>query len=328
MAKRGPKPGAKALPERLALRLLKLLEMEKRPIPIKDIMKIGLGRESYGRPNWFPTVARLKTYDDSWTDWTDSEKEVIMSKLTEGHSEYLIQRMFQVPEDIMNEAIAEVFGSGSVVQRAPLAPGATPLKQVTFGRESGQVFGEDDLVLDTDRRFANDRWAEYGEKVDLTSPTNQTIVRGMILMELQLRRLELEMNDPNTKTRDAAIKAYSDLSTNYSKRASDVALLEKQFKKAPKEETLDAVILRTDDIRDNWRDTDMFLRMGEHNLVELVAQFHRVKIGEQDPERFERPQATSGPDEESPLRLAEIELARLQAEMEVKGPMVMDTSEA
>ena len=95
---------------------------------------------------------------------------------------------------------------------------------------------------------------------------NQTQVEMLILLEVRFRAVRRDCGSEVNKTRNDAFAELKQIRDDYSKAAADVNQLEKQNKQTPDQESLDAVILRTHDIRPDWRDRSIEREMAQHSL--------------------------------------------------------------
>jgi hypothetical protein len=139
-------------------------------------------------------------------------------------------------------------------------------------------FQRGDIVDDDDRDFANKQWDAYEQRVDVTKPVNKTTVEMLIYLEIAFEKCKKELNSTDVMSRHEAMDRLKNIRAEYSKAAKDVAQLESQFKLEPQQESLDAVIERTQDIRKDWRNTEIERQMEMRGLFDLVEQFHRTHV--------------------------------------------------
>jgi hypothetical protein len=275
---------------RLAKRVLKQNNARaetRKEMPVRDMIKAGLGQYDLNRPDWYPEKADLALYDDDWDDWTEDEVAVLKRRLNDRHPGHVLFVIFRVPKEIADFLEIDTAKPEPAAESAPSAGETEPTKEIDlkssepakydFGRFSRLDFRSED-----DHRFANRRWTEYEERIDLDKPANQTTVEMMITMEVEFRRARRDCASPDSKVQTAAFNRLKSVQTAYSKAAADVAQLEKQFKLEPEQESLDAVIERTHDIREGWRDTQIENEMGLRGLFDLVEKFHRTHLEEDD----------------------------------------------
>lgn len=315
----------KYLSHRMALRVAYQFKIRPKVYLIKELTEIGLCMAQSGRPTWMPKDVELKTYDNSWDDWTHAEIEALVDRIGAGKPVELIKGIFNVPDEVMQQAL-EMAGKAidetgaTIVYHPQLDPDEEPA-----------YFDQFDFPNRTDRDFCNSRWKKYSERIDSTQPQNETTVRAMIFCEAQMRQCEKDMNAKELRTRKAAVEMYSKLKADFSKGAADLALLERQYDIAPEEESFDAIIRRTHQIRPNWRDKDLEIRMGEYNLIQKIADFHRVKLegGVEDPVRERAAGRLRQPpeeDEEPVSKFSRSVLAVAQSEKEAARDIIVDST--
>ena len=224
MAKRAVKL-FKNIPEGLsALAIARVVRNPKSTVPNKYL------------PEWLMKLD-LEDYDDSWNDWTIDEQSAIEERLLNGIDHDTVQDVFSVPENIM----------GTLRRRAT----KNTLELID---ERDSYFNADDIPDGVTRKRANMRWKEFSLKVNLTNPVNATMIRSLIMTEINLRRVEREMLDCEpVAMRDLQVVC-KELTTQFSKLSEDIASLERQQDIRPIEETFDAVISRHNDIKKDWRD--------------------------------------------------------------------------
>jgi len=310
----------------------RLSAAKRRRLPIRDIIHVGLGQYGMDKPDWYPVPKELELYDDDWDDWKDSEEKTLLRRLRAGAKRPALYEVFKVSPEMASRLNTEAFGhdidkpmnsyddlgfeDGSVVVRSRVEPSEDRRVIILESHESDEYdtgrFTPIDFELGDDLRYANRRWTEYEERVDLEKPTNQTTIEMMILLEVQNRTARRDLNSTKDKTRDSAQTRIRQIRDDYSKAAADVALLEKQFKKEPEQESLDAVIIRTQEIRKNWRPMEIENEMASRGLFDMVEAFHRTYLddetGSPKTVRIPVPQKRTEQDMDMKTRLATIAL--------------------
>lgn len=285
------------LSERMTYRVAKRLYFntyfkKKNRLSASEIRKIAFGDDNPERPDWFPSKEAVTGVEDTWDDWTEDEKETLKARLRAGINSGRLYHVFKVSDKLAAELNDEVFGSETVgvpwdedeANETPVIEDIV-LERTIVTEKAKYEKGEFREVHIEDveyRRFANRRWEEYGERVDLDKPANQTSVRMIIFLEVELNKAMREANSQDRKLRREAASRVSEINKDFSKIAADLAQLEKQFKIEREYETLDAVIIRTHDIRKGWRDREIENLMGLHNVYDLYEQEHKIRLGGED----------------------------------------------
>jgi hypothetical protein len=307
------------LTQRMALRLLKNLEWFKRAstkereqLLARDVKSAGFGFGITRRPSWFPEKRWLAEYDDSWTDWTVLETNLLVARMLDGVKPNALFKVFEPPHDIAADAYKKATGK---TYRATARNDTTPIRSPrtkagkrvggsvpvidSKGLPAGAImdmpgvvdslsdedmeyvngeFAMIDIENPIDRIYANRRWELYSERVDLEKPANQTTVKLMILLEVQIRRIMWDCNDLDPESRKESYETLERIRKAFSRAATDVAQLEKQYIIEPEQDSLDAVIERTHDYRQNWRDRQIEHEMGIRNLYEMYEKFHKTQL--------------------------------------------------
>jgi hypothetical protein len=315
---------------------------ERRLLPIRKIVLVGFGQSNLNRREWYPNPTELRSYDDSWQDFSDNEKDCLIKRLNQGADPDALFEVFQVDKAMATALRVLVFGEDSEVplskevpleEKTPIKSSVPPPKETeAIAVESHESedydigrYGPLDFEKVDDRRYANRRWIEHEERVDLEKPVNQTTVDMMILLEIDFRRTRRDCGSEIKKTRGDAFIRLKEIRAEYSKAAADVSQLEKQFKKEPDQDSLDAVILRTHDIRPDWRDTSIEREMAERALFDMLEQFHRthLDVDEMEKDAQELPEPKPRPVSDGAGRMA---LRRLQESETEEGIVVGSTN--
>ena len=253
----------KGLTRRMACRIQMLLEGDTHVAPLR-IITVGL--DSSGRNNYVPVWIRnldLSTYDDNWDDWQPGEIEVIRHRIRKGHDPDDVEAIFR-PTAILMENVKR-FISESI---APVVASVS------------DEFTAKEIPDDDTRDEANQEWRTYASRVDVSLPTNRSAVRSLIILDIQMRRLDKRMADPNIKISDLTSlhKDYSNLRKMYSEAAEDVAQLERQRENRDIAYTFSQLIERVHDIRRDWQQAKLPLhhQLEESRLIENMVLQHKV----------------------------------------------------
>lgn len=290
------------LTKRMAYRVATRVERQKKvsiakrqALPVKQVLLVGLGQYDLNRPEWYPTTKQLKVYDDDWDDWNIGERAVLLQKLRNGADRDDLWTIFKVGDDMQAELSFEAFGQDIDEPVEGLDTDRSDVRTRNRVNVEGGVlmieshekpiydtgrYNKLDFLETDDLRYANRRWIEYKSRVDIEKPTNQTIIDMMILQEIRFRRARRDMNSRDKKKQEEAAVSLKQIREEYSKSAKDVALLEVQFKKEPEQESLDAVILRTHDVREVWRNVEIENEMAIRGLFDMIEKFHRTHLDE------------------------------------------------
>ncbi len=253
----------------------------------KEVIEVGLGVYDFNRPEWYPDLKDAPDYSDEWDDWTDAEVATLKKRLKDGTDAEMLYWVFQVPKLLRATLDADIAGQPlSDDEKAALAPAPRPAGRPPDSTESVVpledaeydlgVFTEIDTPDVNIRRYSNRRYGEYGASVDLDKPANQMTIKMMIVYEVQFMLVQRRLNGTDKRTRKGALTEAKQIQDGFSKCAGDVALLQKQYKLEPESESLDSIILRTHDIRKNWRSMEIQNEMGLRNLFDLLEQAHKT----------------------------------------------------
>lgn len=273
----------------------------------KEVIEVGLGVYDFNRPDWYPDLKDAPDYINEWDDWTDAEAAMLKKRLMDGADSEMLYWVFQVPKLLVATLNAELSGEPlSDAAKAALAPkqrGGPPENQepvesivpVEDAKYDVGVFTPLDTPDVNTRRYSNRRCEEYGASVDLDKPANQMTIKMMVVLEVQFMLVQQRMNGRDARTRAKALKEITEIQKGFSKCAGDLALLQKQYKMEPEAESLDSIILRTHDIRKNWRSMQIQNEMGLRNLFDLLEQAHRTDRDEEgNKPEIEIPQVKPG----------------------------------
>ena len=252
---------------------------KKQRLPIPDIVFAATGTPGVSSPKWFPKKTELKGYDDSWQDWSNVEIECLKDRLNMGVSPEIVLAVFRPTDFAMGVVNWEVYGQKDV-QEAPVDDTVEPEPQYSPEVEKHSVgeFDFMDIPDVRDRAFANRRWVEYAQRLDIEKPQNQTLLRSIITLETQMRRVAREINSDDEKERSDALQIFPRMQKQFSDAASDLSLLEKQFKDKDEWENLDDFIHRTHDVRTNWRDVQIENELAMHGLYDLHEKMHKKRF--------------------------------------------------
>jgi hypothetical protein len=158
----------------------------------------------------------------------------------------------------------------------------TPELVPTKDNIADACFTDYDIPNVVDRNYANALWNKYKQRIDLGSPTNNVIVKSLILLEIMIRNVERELYlAVSPQQIDDLRKIYEGLHEQYATAAENVAQLEKQFAK-PSEESFDAVVKRAHDLRKDWVDGDPARLLEEAGLIKSMAAEHNVTLAEEE----------------------------------------------
>lgn len=278
------------LPYRIARRLKCALNDYKNvPVSMRQIVMVGLGTSGKSNylPGWLKTLD-VSDYDDNWNDWQPDEVEFLRKRIAAGYEPESIQIVFNVPERRMNNILAEMPVTTVAPQVADLEP--------------DEGFTEDDIPDEAMRQYANSRWLEYASDLDLTLPTNRQTVRTLIVTEIQMRRVERRMLQPDVPAKEMATdrSEYKTLVTMYSSAAEDVSQLERQREHREQVQTFSGMIEHAQKVRQTWKETQLRLHMEleESQLIKNMVLLHKVDMrqGYQRPmQRRADPEATQHP---------------------------------
>ena len=287
-------PETAGLSQRMAYRLAYFMEHNKNPrlkakdrIPLMAVIHVGLGEKTNKCPGWLPED--LTGYDDEWDDWTRDELNTLQSRLRIDLPRDVLYKVFSVAAYVGEGIEEREFGKSKprIDVDAPIEEyrllhtvADTPLLESEEFNEG--VFSILDIVDTDNRRFANRRYLEYSENIDCTKPANQTLIKVLVIHEVEIQKATRELSSLDDKVRKAAQSALTKLHTDFSRAAESLALLEKQFKTEPEQENLDEIIQRTHDIRPGWWDTTLEREMALHNLFDLAERMHKTNVGDDD----------------------------------------------
>jgi Holliday junction resolvase RusA-like endonuclease len=338
------------LSRRMVYRVARKVERQKRTtvqnrrkLPIREVVIVGFGQYSMQRPDFYPTREEQRTYsadDDKWDDWTEAERDVLKKRLEKGANPKALFTVFKVKDEMAAALRLEVFGEDvavplsedvpleeeeprikSYVPEVRAEPEVIPVESHESEEYDTGRFNPLDFPSTDDRRYANRRWVEHERRIDLDKPVNQTQVEMLILLEVRFRKVRRDCGSEVAKTRKDAFAELKEIRADYSKAAGDVAQLEKQNKQAPDQESLDAVIERTHDIRPGWRDIQIENEMAIRGLYDLYEQFHRthLDVEETEPVKQELPEPKPKPASDAVHKLA---LRRLE-QSEIESGIIM-----
>lgn len=267
----------------------KLLREQKIP-PIEAVCA-GLGEHTNERPSWVHKDSELQAFLDNWHDWTDDELATLLDRLKSDVPREILYKVFRVGVDVRKVLDKKAFGTAIARKMANRDDRVfeieeeLPIQAVVF-HESAEfddgAFSIIDIKNTDDRRFANRRYLEYSEGVDNSKPQNQTLIRILVIHEVELQKTTRQLNSDDDAERKSAMSALLKLHSEFSKAAESLALLEKQFKTEPKQENLDDIIKRTQDIRLDWYDMQIENQMGLHNLYALYEKMHKTHISDDE----------------------------------------------
>lgn len=328
-------PETAGLSERMAYRMAQFMEANRNPrlahrdrVPLMLLIQAGLGEKTNKCPVWLPED--LTGYDDDWKRWTREEMETLRSRLRADISREVLYKVFNVPEHVAEEIEESEFGyvMETVDIDAPVeeyrlkhnVPDAPLLESEEF---NDGVFSMLDIVDTDERRFANRRYLEYAASVDVTKPQNQTLIKVVVINEVQLQKTTRDLNSLDAAVKKAAMSALPGLHAQFSRAAESLALLEKQFKTEPEQENLDEVIIRTHDIRLDWYDGLIEREMGLHHLFDLAEKMHKTNVGDDDEiETMDIPQPVpqkTGKNVSAAVALSRLKASDGNAEMAIKS---------
>ena len=263
---------------------------KRREMPIKQLILAGLGQHDMEQPEWYPDRLELSDYDDDWDDWTDQETRVLIRRLESGANLAALRHVFRIPDHI---DMGDKAKSGSEAEkRAGDTPSsvaedyAAVVANVEAARYDVGHFSATHITDDQDRRYANQRWEAYSERIDLEHPANQTTIEMMIILEIQFQATTKLLNKKDAKQKKETLTAFKIIRTEYSKAAGDVAMLEEKNKKSV-QDTLDSVIMRTHEVRKDWRSMEIENEMSTRNLYALVEEFHKTALEKEDEDETE-----------------------------------------
>lgn len=231
------------------------------------VLNVALARKSSSNsiyvPQWLEELD-IDTYDDTWRDWQPGEIQVMRDRLRAGYDPEDIQAVFRPPERLF--------------ENVQVASGAS----ITGQEGAVEEFSEKEIGDDELREYANQEWRNYASRVDLSQPTNRSAVRSLIILDIQLRRLDERMLNPNIKVGDLTKlhKDYSNLRQMYSDAAEDVAQLERQRENRDIAYTFSQLIERTREISRQWEATKMPLhhQLEESALIQNMVLQHKVDL--------------------------------------------------
>lgn len=215
-------------------------------------------------PAWFRDLD-LSGYSDSWNDWMVDELSAIEERLINGIDYDILQDVFGVPEQIMGTLRRKV----------------TKQTYDVIDERKG-FFSTEEIPDGITRREANKRWNEFSEKINLSNPINQTMIRSLINTEIQMKRLEFEMMTANPQQVRELQVPYDSFNKLFSKLAEDIASLERQQDIRPINETFDAILVRHSEIRQDWRDISTQLKMEEEGLIKRMVELHKIDLKERE----------------------------------------------
>ena len=328
-------PETAGLSERMAYRLAQFMKANSNPhlanrdrVPLMLLIQAGLGERTNKCPAWMPVD--LDGYDDDWKRWTRDEMETLRNRLRANISRKVLYKVFNVPEHVAEEVEQSEFGYvmetvdvGAPVEEYRLLHNVSDTPLLESEEFNDGVFTMLDIKDTDERRFANRRYLEYAVSVDVTKPANQTLIKVVVINELQLQKTTRDLNDTDAAVRKAAMAALPNLHTQFSRAAESLALLEKQFKTEPEQESLDAVIIRTHDIRLDWYDGLIEREMGLHHLFDLSEKMHKTNVGDDDEiETVNIPQPVpqkTGKNVTAAVALSRLKASDGNAEMVIKG---------
>lgn len=255
----------KGLTMRMACRVRLLLDnINDTPLAPLRLLRVSLNTS--GQNNYVPVWIKnldLSSYDDTWTDWQPGEIEIIRQRLKQGHDPDDIEAIFRPP--------ARVFDN---IKRYGASDAAVRMDS------TADEFSQKEISNDERRQYANQEWRNYAARVDLALPTNRSAVRSLIILDIQLRRLDEKMLNPNIKVGDLSKlhSDYSNLRKMYSDAAEDVSQLERQRENREIAYTFSELIERTHDMRRQWEQTKMPLhqKLEESALIENMVLLHKV----------------------------------------------------
>jgi hypothetical protein len=215
-------------------------------------------------PAWFKNLD-LTGYKDAWNDWMVDELSAIEERLINGIDYDILQDVFSVPEQIMGTLRRKV----------------TKQTYDVIDERKG-FFSTEEIPDGITRREANKRWNEFSEKINLSNPINQTMIRSLINTEIQMKRLEFEMMTANPQQIRELQVSYDSFNKLFSKLAEDIASLERQQDIRPVNETFDAILARHDEIKQDWRDISTQLKMEEEGLIKRMVELHKIDLKERE----------------------------------------------
>jgi hypothetical protein len=159
--------------------------------------------------------------------------------------------------------------------------------------EIADEFSEVDIEEDEVRERANTEWREFCQNLDMSQPTNRQTVRMLIIMGVQLRRLEKRMLDKTITSDDQAslLRTYDLVAKRYSEAAEDVSQLERQREDRNFVHTLSQAVERTREVRRDWEmnKTRFHMALEESALIKFMVELHKVDLQQTSPEVHERP---------------------------------------
>jgi hypothetical protein len=255
----------RGLTRRMACRIKMLLDGQM-PTLLAPLRILTVGLDTGGRNNYVPVWVKnldLSTYDDSWDDWQPGEIEIIRQRIRKGHDPDDIEAIFRPPPKLFDNVKRYI--------QETIAPVLATVSD---------EFSVSEIHDDETRNTANQEWRTYASRVDVSLPTNRSAVRSLIILDIQMRRLDKRMADPNIKVGDLT-KLHSDyknLRQMYSEAAEDVAQLERQRENRDIAYTFSQLIERTHDVRREWQQIKMPLhhQLEESRLIENMVLQHKV----------------------------------------------------
>ena len=257
----------KGLTYRMACRIKCLLDGTT-ATTLAPLRILTVGLDSSGRNNYIPIWIKeldISAYDDTWSDWQPGELEIMRQRLRKGHDPDDIDAIFRPP--------AKLFEN---VKRS-IGDRVAPVLATVSDEFTTKEIPDDDT-----RDIANQEWRTYAARVDVSLPTNRSAVRSLIVLDIQMRRLDTKMADPHIKISDlnSLHSDYMNLRKMYSQAAEDVAQLESQRENRDIAYTFSQLIERTHDIRREWEQTKMPIhhQLEESTLIENMVLQHKVDI--------------------------------------------------
>lgn len=259
----------------LSLRMVscikRLMNRNENSIPKIDLYRVLRNSTSVKSikpmPKWY-TKIDVNMFEERWLDWTSSEIDALKKRIANGFSIELLDQIFSIPDHVKESL-------GFISRKIEEKPSDL------------DEFTEYDIEDSNLRQLANKRWQEYANRINMNNPVNKTTVRSMIVLEIQMKRIERTML--NRKMSSAEMyelqQLYDSVSKRYSAAAEDVAQLERQQGVKPDVNGLDEVVSRLREIRNDWKDYSLLLKMEEYGLISKMVELHKVNIEQKKLER-------------------------------------------
>ncbi|MEM4177825.1 MAG: hypothetical protein QXS29_09710 [Nitrososphaeria archaeon] len=218
-------------------------------------------------PKWYAKID-VNMFEERWLDWTSGEIDALKKRLEKGFTIELLDEIFGIPNHIK-----ELLG-------------LIPVKVVDEAIASDE-FTEHDIEDPSLRQLANNRWREYAGRINMNNPVNRTTVRSMIVLEIQMKKIERVMLNRKMSSEEMhnLQQIYESISKRYSAAAEDVAQLERQHGVKPEVNGFEDVVKRLREIRNDWKDYSLLMKMEEVGLINKMVELHKVNVEQKKLER-------------------------------------------